>query len=186
MEKKHIKIIIICLVQPQALLLCWYTGQQSRLGPDCFHKSRENQTTNRPTNVCFWVGGVWDYLVCSHVGAERALRAFRGLKRTRCEDTLKGMRNGCGSAHWVTKRLNDSIGFQRECCDRTHKTHLKQERALRLNELIWQDIWGSLFFTDCRKLQKRESNRSPENELATLSQLKEAMDSRQRDPDLQL
>ncbi len=26
-----------------------------------------------------------------------------------------------GFAHWVAKRLNGNIGFQREYCDRTHK-----------------------------------------------------------------
>ncbi len=72
----------------------------------------------------------------------------------------------------VAKRLNSNIRFQWECCDRTHKTHLKWKRALWLTVQI--DLTRNLryIFTDCRKLKKRKANGSMQftgtNEFAVI------------------
>ncbi len=65
-----------------------------------------------------------------------------------------------GYAEWLWfhplrgKKTECSIGFQREWCNRTHKTHLKQERALRLYKLISQEIWG-IFYRLPKATEKR-------------------------------
>ncbi len=59
--------------------------------------------------------------------------------------------------HRVVKRLKRNISFQCECCDRTHKTHLNQERALRLTV---QTHLTRYIFTDSQKLKKGKANKS--------------------------
>ncbi len=57
--------------------------------------------------------------------------------------------------HWVAKRLNGSIDFQRDCCDRTQKTS-KTRKSFAFDSTNRFDKKSEVyFFTDCWKLEKR-------------------------------